>query len=92
MTPWFLYLVRTRTGTLYTGITTDVKRRFAEHQSGGARTARSLRGKGPLALAYSVKVGDRTRAAQLEYALKRWPRVRKERLIAGMIRLEDIEL
>ncbi|BES70533.1 DNA damage response exodeoxyribonuclease YhbQ [Marinobacter nanhaiticus D15-8W] len=91
MTPWFLYLIRTRSGTLYTGITTDVQRRFSEHQSGGPRAARSLRGKGPLELAYAAKVGDRTRAAQLEYALKRWPRTRKERLVAGKIHLDDIE-
>lgn len=92
MTPWFLYLIRTRAGTLYTGITTDVQRRFSEHQSGGPRAARSLRGKGPLKLAYAAEVGDRIRAARLEYALKRWPRTRKERLVAGKIRLDDVEL
>lgn len=92
MTIWFLYLVRTRAGTLYTGITTDVERRFAEHQSGGPKAARSLRGKGPLSLAYAVEIGDRTRAARLEYALKQWPRTRKELLVAGKLRLEDMEL
>lgn len=90
MTCWFLYLVRTRSGALYTGITTDVERRFAEHQSGGPRAARSLRGKGPLTLAFSEKVGDRTRAAQLEYALKQWPRARKEALVAGRLQLTEL--
>ena len=32
---WFLYLVRTASGALYTGIATDVERRFAEHQAEG---------------------------------------------------------
>ncbi|WP_111495520.1 GIY-YIG nuclease family protein [Marinobacter bohaiensis] len=91
MTQWSLYLVRTRSGALYTGITTNVARRFAEHQSGGVRAARSLRGKGPLTLAFQETIGNRTRAAQLEYALKQWPRQRKEALVAGRIRLQDIE-
>jgi len=30
--PWFLYMIRCRDGALYTGITTDVERRFVEHQ------------------------------------------------------------
>lgn len=91
MTTWFLYLVRTRNDTLYTGITTDVERRFAEHQAGGPRAARSLRGKGPLELAFAAEIGERTRAARLEYALKRWPRTRKEMLVAGKIRLDDFQ-
>ncbi|GBD95941.1 GIY-YIG nuclease superfamily protein [bacterium BMS3Abin06] len=32
---WFLYLIRCKDGSLYTGITTDVKRRFEEHKGGG---------------------------------------------------------
>src|SRR5690606_28187196 len=50
---WFIYLVRSRPGHLYTGITTDVGRRLREHEAG--RTgARSLRGKAPLTLAFSA--------------------------------------
>ncbi|TBW54320.1 GIY-YIG nuclease family protein [Marinobacter halodurans] len=91
MSTWHLYLVRTRSGALYTGITTDVERRFSEHQADGPRAARSLRGKGPLTLAFAAAVGDRTRAARLEYALKQWPRQRKEALVSGQLRLQDVE-
>ncbi len=86
---WFLYLVRTASGTLYTGITTDVGRRFAEHQAGAPKGARSLRGKGPLTLEFQAPAGDRSRASKLEWQVKRWPRVRKEALLKGEISLPD---
>ena len=34
--PWYVYIVRASDETLYTGITTDLERRLAEHQSGKA--------------------------------------------------------
>ena len=37
MLDWHLYLVRCHDGSLYTGITTNVARRFAEHQPAGER-------------------------------------------------------
>ncbi|HGT8905200.1 TPA: DNA damage response exodeoxyribonuclease YhbQ, partial [Escherichia coli] len=52
MTPWFLYLIRTADNKLYTGITTDVERRYQQHQSG--KGAKALRGKGELTLAFSA--------------------------------------
>lgn len=53
MTPWFLYLIRTADNKLYTGITTDVERRYQQHQSG--KGAKALRGKGELTLAFSAQ-------------------------------------
>ncbi len=82
---WFLYLVRCRNGTLYTGITTDVERRFAEHQEGGVRAARYLRGKGPLELVYTIAAGNRALASTLEYRVKRLTRADKQSLIAGSL-------
>ena len=52
MTPWYLYLIRTADNKLYTGITTDVERRYQQHQSG--KGAKALRGKGELTLAFSA--------------------------------------
>jgi putative endonuclease len=86
---WFLYMVRTSRGTLYTGITTDVDRRFAEHQAGAPKGARSLRGKGPLELVFHSSVGDRSRASRIEWRIKQWPRVRKEALVRGELTLPD---
>jgi len=87
---WYLYMVRTAGGSLYTGISTDVERRFAEHQAGAPRGARSLRGKGPLELVYRAPAGNRSRALRLECRIKRWSRQRKEALVRGEICLPDI--
>ncbi|MFV8570368.1 GIY-YIG nuclease family protein [Marinobacter sp. SBS5] len=86
---WHLYLVRTAAGSLYTGITTDVPRRFSEHQAGAPKGARSLRGKGPLTLEFHTLAGDRSRASKLEWQVKRWPRARKEALVRGDVTLLD---
>lgn len=87
---WFVYIVQTKNGALYTGITTDVSRRFREHQSGGQRGARALRGKGPLILVFSAPAGDRQSAARAEWRIKQWPRAKKEALVSGEIALPGI--
>ena len=83
MTQWFVYLVRTANGALYTGITTNVARRFAEHQAGAPKGARSLRGKGPLTLEFQAPADNRAEASRLEWAIKQWSREAKEALIRG---------
>lgn len=69
---WFLYVIETASGALYTGITTNVERRFREHD-GGKRGARALRGKGPLKLIYRQPVGSRSEALKREAWLKKQP-------------------
>lgn len=76
---WHLYMVRTASGALYTGITNDVTRRLAQHQSG--KGAKALRGKGALTLVYQCAVGNRATALKLEYRLKQLSKLQKERLV-----------
>jgi len=66
---WHLYVIETAGGALYTGITTDVTRRLAEHAAG--RGAKALRGRGPLTLIHQEAVGSRSEALRLEAAVKR---------------------
>lgn len=87
---WHLYLVRCEDDSLYTGIATDVARRFEEHVGPGKKGAKYLRGRGPLQLVFQAEVGDRSRASQLEYKIKRLPKARKEALISGALRIEDL--
>ncbi|PJG58774.1 GIY-YIG nuclease family protein [Aeromonas cavernicola] len=77
--PWFIYMVRTATGLLYTGISTDPMRRLGQHQRG--KGARALRGKGPLQLVWQQQVSDQRTALRLEYQLKRQPKAFKEQLV-----------
>jgi len=86
--PWYLYLVRCGDGTLYTGISTDVGRRLAEHR--GGRGARYLRGRGPLSLARKIRVGTVGDALKAERKVKRMSPARKEKLIQGKVRLKDL--
>lgn len=78
---WHIYLIRTAAGHLYCGITTDVERRFREHQAGKQRAARYLRGKGPLVLAFSDVAGTRSQALKLEYRIKQLSRSEKETIV-----------
>lgn len=72
-------MVRTTSGLLYTGISTDPLRRLRQHQSG--KGSRALRGKGPLTLAWQQAVGEKGAALRLEYRLKQQSKSFKEQLI-----------
>lgn len=86
---YHLYILRCGDGSLYTGIALDVEQRVREHAE-GIRGAKYLRGRGPLSVEFTARLGDRSRAQQAEIRVKRLPREGKERLIAGQTELADI--
>jgi putative endonuclease len=90
MRRWHVYMVRCRDGALYTGITTDVPRRLAQHDAGAGRGAKSLRGRGPLRLVLSRPVGSRGLALSVENRIKRLAKRWKEGLLEHPARLEAI--
>ena len=90
MLDWHLYLIRCHDGSLYTGITTDVARRFAEHQGNKGTGAKYLRGRGPLALVFQKKLGSRSLALGIERKIKKLPKASKEELIRDNNRIEVI--
>ncbi|OHX13492.1 hypothetical protein BI347_08185 [Chromobacterium sphagni] len=67
--PWFLYVLRCGNGALYTGVSTDVARRYAQHQTG--KGARYTRLNPPAAIALVIEYPDRSAALQAEYAFKK---------------------
>ena len=73
-------MVRMKNGNLYTGITTDVQRRFEEHCT-SPKGARALKGKGPLELVFQVEVGDRSLASKMEWKVKHLSKEKKEKMI-----------
>lgn len=78
---YFVYILECNDGSYYTGMTTDVDRRVAEHNEGrGARYTRSRR---PVSLRYLEPAAGRAEAARRELAIKRMPRSRKEALLDG---------
>jgi putative endonuclease len=88
---WSLYMIKTRLNTLYTGISTDVERRFKEHSGSSKRAARYLRGKGPLELVWSQSVGSKSEALILECRVKKLNRRQKLSLIDGGIELAALQ-
>ena len=81
MARWYVYIVRCRDGSLYTGATNDLEKRVTAHNTGrGARYTRSRR---PVALVYSRAVRDRSRALSVEARLKQLTRAEKQRLIVA---------
>jgi putative endonuclease len=82
-TPWFVYVLRCRDGSLYTGVTTDVAARLAAHNDG--QGARYTRGRGPVELVYVEPQDDRGAALRREAAIKRLSRAAKARLVGDRV-------
>jgi len=79
--PWSLYILRCRDESFYTGVTTDIDRRFHEHEAG--RASRFTRTRRPVVLVYQETCGSRSQALSRECAVKSMGRKGKEDLVAG---------
>jgi len=77
---WRVYIIRASDGSLYTGVTTDVQRRFAEHCS-PVKGARFFRGRKPVEVVYTENHPDRSSAQRRESDIKKLTRSRKLELI-----------
>lgn len=75
---WYVYMLRCADDSLYTGVTTDVERRFAQHRSG--RGAKYTRSHPPLAVVYREACADKGAALRRESAIKQLPRAEKLKL------------
>jgi putative endonuclease len=77
---YFVYILKCSDDTLYTGITTDLKRRVDEHNN-SAKGAKYTKLRRPVALMYSETSEDRSSASKREYAIKKLTRKAKLELI-----------
>jgi putative endonuclease len=75
MPAWFVYVVRCRDGSLYTGIARDVNARVAQHNQG--RGARYTRGRRPVAIVHVERERSQGSALRREAAIKALPRKAK---------------
>lgn len=80
MSDWHLYMVRAGSGALYTGISTDVEKRFEAHCLG--RGSKFLRAQKDLSLVYQCAIGDKSLTSRAEYLLKQLNKDQKEILVA----------
>lgn len=81
---WYVYMVRCRDGSLYTGITTDLDRRVNEHNHCRSAAAYT-RSRRPVALVYQERVKTRSAAAKREAEFRRMKKEEKEQLILDTV-------
>lgn len=79
---YYVYILRCEDNTLYTGITTDVKRRFLEHSEDKVKGAKYTKAHKPKEIAAAWEVGTKSDASKLEYRIKKLEKAEKETLIS----------
>lgn len=77
---WQVYIIRCSDDSLYTGITTDIDRRFRQHADGTG--AKYFRGRQPLEIVYHEEGHTRSSAASREARIKTMSRAEKMKLSA----------
>lgn len=87
---WYVYILRCGNEALYTGVTTDVARRLAEHGRTGRAGARFTRAFGPVALIYQCRAGSKRLAYRIEYRIKQLPRGRKIEVVENNFSLAQL--
>lgn len=85
--PWYVYIIQTEKGQLYTGITTDIERRFKEH-AGSKKGAKFFSVSAPAEVLFKKKFPDRSSASKFEAAVKKLKREEKFKLIEKKLRLK----
>jgi putative endonuclease len=77
---WYVYIIRASDDSLYTGVTTNVERRFAEHGH-PIKRARYFRGRKPLEVVYTEHLENRSSAQRREAEIKKLTRKGKLELV-----------
>jgi len=77
---WYVYIVKCKDKTLYTGVTTDLKRRIKEHND-SVLGAKYVKGRRPVKLVYSIKKKNKSKAQKEECRIKKLSRAEKLKII-----------
>ena len=75
----YVYIVRCKDHSLYTGYTTNLDERVKAHSRGEG--AKYTKGRGPVILVYHEVYDDKSTAMKREYEIKRWTKSKKEKFI-----------
>ena len=86
---YYVYMLRCEDNSLYTGITTDLKRRFSEH-TGTDKGAKYTKSRKPLQIAAAFEVATKSDALKLEYAIKKFGKPKKEMLVVGELDINTL--
>ena len=77
---WYVYILECKDSTYYTSMTSDIVRRFDEHQKGNG--AKYTKGRLPIKLMYFETLSSRSAAIKREVEIKHYSRIKKKELIA----------
>lgn len=78
---WFVYIIEASDGSLYTGITTNVERRFQQHLTGKGGAKYFNNARKPTAVKYTEEQPNRSEASKREAVLKKLSHTQKLQLI-----------
>lgn len=86
---YFIYMIRCKDNSLYTGITTDLQRRMEEHLEKGKKGAKYTLSHGAIKMEIAWKTTDKAKASKLEYHIKTLKKAQKEELIKDYRKLKE---
>jgi len=79
--PWYVYILRCKDNSLYTGVTVELERRVHEHNHCNIKGARYTRARRPVTLVYNETSTNRSSACQREHHIKTLTKKQKEALL-----------
>lgn len=79
----YVYILRCNDGSLYTGWTNNLEKRFKAHSEG--KGAKYTKGRGPLELVYYEEFEEKNDAMKREYAIKKMTKAQKNTMILDKI-------
>jgi len=82
MNTYHVYIVKCKDNSYYTGVTNDIERRIAEHNSGFDKASYTFPRR-PVELLFAYELNDVNQAIAFEKQLKGWSRKKKEAVISG---------
>lgn len=81
---YYLYILLCSDGSFYTGSTNNIEKRFKDHLEGrGARYTKSHK---PIKIIYTEKFATKSEALRREAEIKKWPKHKKEYIIARSVK------
>jgi len=88
--PWTVYILRNEKNALYTGITTNLKRRLNEHKNKLVKGAKYTRSCKTLDVVYHCEIGERGQALKVEAKIKRLKKDKKEIIVATELKKNEL--
>lgn len=83
MKNYYVYIVKSLTNKLYTGVTIDIEKRISEHNDGN-NGSKALRGQRPVYLVWKYGPVEKSEALKIEAAFKKLPRIVKDAIVSGV--------